>query len=452
MPKKAASVVLYRSRPELEVYLVTRSPQLKFFGGYSAFPGGSVEERDRGGRKPGDDGAAFRACAVREVREETGVELAVADLVASGRFVTPRFSSIRFDTQFFVAPCEVSPRVVTGELTDGAWWRPRDALAAWRRSELLPTPPCLMILQELMGVPVEKAAAALQAMPSEFERSDAAISWTPGYEVLPLHCAPLPRDFPTNAFLVGCGRFVAIDPGPTDVLVQAHLFSAVQRRLDRGDRLEAVVLSHHHLDHVGALDEFVASFPAPVWAHQITGELLSRPLDRELQDGDVVELGDDAAGTSGWGLRCLFTPGHAAGHLVFHDERYRAFLAGDLVSTLRSMYVGSPGGHIRTYLASLERIRQLELSILYPSHGLPSLASREVIEETIRHRHERLEEIAAHLGRDGVDVETLAAAVYTDVPEEFRPHARRAARASLEYLTEEGRAVRVADDVYSRAD
>lgn len=452
MPKKSASVILYRRRPELEVYLVTRSPQMKFFGGYSAFPGGAVEKRDCSADSAAHGDLAFRACAVREVREETGIQLGIEDLVESGRFVTPRFSSIRFDTQFFVAPCEESPHVATGELADGAWWRPGDALAAWRCGELLPTPPCLIILQELVRASVEEAAATLQEMPSQFERTGAAIPWTAGYEVLPLHCAPLPRNFPTNAFLVGCGRFVAIDPGPTDRLGQEHLFSAVQRRLDRGDRLEAVVLSHHHRDHVGALAEFVARFSAPVWGHQITGKLLSRPLDRELQDDDVVELGDDPAGTSGWELRCLFTPGHAAGHLVFHDERGGALIAADLVSTLRSMYVGSPGGDIRTYLASLERIRQLELSVLYPSHGLPSLVPREFIEQTISHRHERLEEIASHLTRDGIDVETLAVAVYTDVPEEFQLQARRAARASLEYLMEEGRAIRAADDVYSRPD
>src|SRR5687768_17636053 len=52
---------------------------------------------------------------------------------------------------------------------------------------------------------------------------------------------------------------------------------------------------------------------------------------------DRLELGDAPDGSGPWHLEALLTPGHAAGHLVFHESHYRLLIAGDLVSTLSSI-------------------------------------------------------------------------------------------------------------------
>src|SRR5688572_20978379 len=84
MTRRAASVVLYRpvrqggaANAELDVYLVLRSPELKFLGGTMAFPGGVLDPGDEALPLAGLEGEsgerAVVACAARELLEETGI-------------------------------------------------------------------------------------------------------------------------------------------------------------------------------------------------------------------------------------------------------------------------------------------------------------------------------------------------------------------------------------------
>jgi 8-oxo-dGTP pyrophosphatase MutT (NUDIX family) len=91
VPRLAATVLLLRT--PYEVYLIQRAATMAFAAGMYAFPGGSAE--------PGDAGPADTA--VREVREETGVVLAVEALVPWGRWITPEFEPRRYDTYFYLA-------------------------------------------------------------------------------------------------------------------------------------------------------------------------------------------------------------------------------------------------------------------------------------------------------------------------------------------------------------
>jgi 8-oxo-dGTP pyrophosphatase MutT (NUDIX family) len=69
----AAALLITRGEgPDRAVFLVERSPELRFFGGYWALPGGTVGDEDRHDRQ-GDEAAALQPCAHRELFEETGL-------------------------------------------------------------------------------------------------------------------------------------------------------------------------------------------------------------------------------------------------------------------------------------------------------------------------------------------------------------------------------------------
>jgi len=134
VPRAAATVLLLRGGGDgLEVLLVRRTPRARFMAGAWVFPGGAVDPSD------GEGQAGLRAAAVREVREEAGIDLGPgSELVAFSNWITPARVKIRFDTWFYLAamPTGQDPRVDGREIVDARWMSPADAVAAAVREEM----------------------------------------------------------------------------------------------------------------------------------------------------------------------------------------------------------------------------------------------------------------------------------------------------------------------------
>ncbi|MFP4631816.1 MAG: MBL fold metallo-hydrolase [Halobacteriales archaeon] len=117
--------------------------------------------------------------------------------------------------------------------------------------------------------------------------------------------------FTSNAFLVepdGEGSVVLVDAG-----ADGSAFDGV-------DRLDRVVLTHTHHDHVDALDGVVERFDVDVWGYDV-----SLPyVDRALEDGDVIEMG-------GGEFTVLYTPGHKDDHVCLYCRDEGVLFSGDLV-------------------------------------------------------------------------------------------------------------------------
>src|SRR3954454_11713036 len=153
-PRVAASVIVLRDSDEgPEVLLVQRNPAARFMGGAWVFPGGAVQ----GDESPADAG-------LRELEEEAGVTIdAGADaLVPFSRWITPAEVKLRFDTFFYVveAPDGAAAGPDGEECVDATWLRPRDALAAHERGELMLVFPTIKHLEQLAEP--ESVAAAIQ--------------------------------------------------------------------------------------------------------------------------------------------------------------------------------------------------------------------------------------------------------------------------------------------------
>ena len=147
-PRLAATILLLRrggkhSDRELELLMVRRAESQSFMPGVWVFPGGVVE--------PGEEP---KACAARELEEETGIALGDdAELHAWARWITPEVVPMRFDTHFFVglAPAHSPPHPDGHEVDDAGWLSPRGALERHRAGELELVFPTIRTLESLLG-------------------------------------------------------------------------------------------------------------------------------------------------------------------------------------------------------------------------------------------------------------------------------------------------------------
>lgn len=488
----AASSVLVMRGPDLpEFLLVQRSSALRFFGGFHAFPGGKVSPVDR--RIAADSALCVTVeptasdrtvAAVRELFEETGILLArradgtypdpgavldytrrkllradwdfdqalrrlqlqihARDLMPLGTLVTPPFVPTRFDTQFFLTrlPPNQTSTIWPGELTEGIWTKANDALAAWTRGDWLVSPPTVAILEAARIAPAASVEHQVKAvLEAASQPAIPPIYFAPLVRMIPLDTQSLPPSTHTNAFLMGRNPAYLIDPGTAVEEEQGRLFAAIDEHLAAGGGLNAVVLTHHHPDHIGAANRCAERYRVPILAHPAAARRLEGEVavSAFIEEGQRLDLGRTPDGRQGWFLEALLTPGHAPGHLAFWDPYYRLLFAGDLVSTLSSVVIAPPDGDLALYLASLRRLQTLPIRLLLPAHGGPTAQPGKVLANAIAHRAKREGQLRAALRRGPQDVEQLAQTLYKGLLPSMMRFARLQIEAGLAKLLAEGR-------------
>jgi glyoxylase-like metal-dependent hydrolase (beta-lactamase superfamily II)/8-oxo-dGTP pyrophosphatase MutT (NUDIX family) len=487
-PIVAASILLARDPGSSEVFLVLRGEALRFFGGFWAFPGGRLDPADPAvpliPTAPDDGLGPRRAAAARELFEETGVlvaraadgsfprslpdadrsrrevmegrlsfaellvrhglQLHAGDFRLIGSVTTPPFAPTRFDTTFFLAilPPGQQAEVWPGELDRGRWATAADMLECWKHGECLVSPPTVMLLEAIEGRPAAEAPAQLAPVLEELSGGSIhPIYFAPAVRLIPLRTVALPPSTHTNAFLVGRDPAYLIDPGPTDPDEQSRLFELLDAEHSAGRRLAAIVLTHQHPDHIGAVNPCAERYGLPVWAHPLTAEALHGRIavGRLIRDGERLDLGACPDGSGPWSLEAIHTPGHAAGHLVFFERRYQLLFVGDMVSTVTSIVIAPPEGDLAVYLESLRRLQRFDCRLLLPAHGNVSARPAETLAEALAHRARREEQLLEVLRAKPRTVGELTSELYQGLPEGVMRFARLQTEAGLEKLRREER-------------
>jgi glyoxylase-like metal-dependent hydrolase (beta-lactamase superfamily II) len=257
-----------------------------------------------------------------------------------------------------------------------------------------------------------------------------------GVRLFPLRTPTLPPATHTTCYLLGTGELLVVDPGAPDPAEVDRLVALLADLAAEGATPRAIVLTHHHGDHVGGVEHLVQRTRLPVWAHPLTAQRVSFPVARLLDDGEVLALG----GPQPMRWKVLHTPGHARGHLCLLDESSRAAVVGDMVAGVGTIVIDPPEGEMAEYLRQLARIKAAGARTLYPAHGPAISDGPGKIDEYLQHRAWREGRVIAALEAGSAPIADLVQRAYADVQAFIWPIAERNTLAILEKLAAEGRA------------
>lgn len=240
----------------------------------------------------------------------------------------------------------------------------------------------------------------------------------------------------TNTYVVGTGKVAVIDAGPD---IPEHVAAVLESAQRRG-KLELLLVTHYHPDHLPAARRLRERTGAPLFAHpSIPG------VDRALGDGERVRL-------DGMEFRTLFTPGHSRDHFCFLLEDGGYLFSGDLVLGSGSVTIGPPDGNLGDYMASLERLlglcQERPLSRILPGHGPVVDRPQEKLQEYLEHRRTREAQVLEALTAGRARVDEIVALLYAEVDPRLHHAAGRNVIAHLEKLEHEARVVRRGESWY----
>jgi glyoxylase-like metal-dependent hydrolase (beta-lactamase superfamily II) len=299
-----------------------------------------------------------------------------------------------------------------------------------RRAALL-HPPNRHALTVLSRVRRTVDAVAWLASPTA---ADTRIEFQRGVRLVALRTPTLLPATHTNAWILGTGELLIVDPGASEPSEIDRLTAHVRTLAAEDCRPLAVLLTHHHLDHVGGARAVSEQLGIPVWCHARTADRLPFRADRLLEEGDELVL----AGAPGMRWRVLHTPGHARGHLSLLDTASRAAVVGDMVAGLGTILIDPPEGDMAEYLRQLARLRDLPVRAVYPAHGPPLPDGPSALMAVIDHRAMRERRVQAALSSLTRPLEEVAADAYADTPTAMPYLTERNTLAILEKLRAEG--------------
>ena len=253
--------------------------------------------------------------------------------------------------------------------------------------------------------------------------------------------APNPSPFTftgTCTYIVGAGDVAILDPGP---LNETHI--AAIRDAVKGERIEAIVVTHTHLDHSPAATRLGRMTGAPV-----VGAAPYRPTsDREggldaSHDRDYAPdeiLGDGALHRGrGFTLQAVATPGHCANHVCFALVEENALFSGDHVMAWSTSVVAPPDGSMRAYMDSLDKLKARDDAIYWPGHGGPVLEPRRYVRALVHHRRQREASILNALDNGPKTIPEIVAKVYFGLDPKLVRAACMSTEANLEDLEDRG--------------
>jgi glyoxylase-like metal-dependent hydrolase (beta-lactamase superfamily II) len=187
---------------------------------------------------------------------------------------------------------------------------------------------------------------------------------------------------------------VIVDPGDE----AEKLLQAIERL--GIETVAAILITHTHFDHVGAVAPVAQATKAPVYCPELETDVLANLNDYTWQgfgpfesyEADHTVAGGETLELAGLTIDVIFTPGHSAGHVTYALAEHEALFSGDVLFQGSVGRVDLPGGDWPTLLASIETLLEgypAETTV-YPGHmGVTTLGRERATNPFLRELAER---------------------------------------------------------------
>ena len=282
-----------------------------------------------------------------------------------------------------------------------------------------------------------------------------------------------------NCYLIAAsGRFLIIDTGMNRPECELVMSTAL-RELDVDLNKTDFFITHWHADHLGLVStlatpsskvyfnkpESIVGHPQRSWEenailgrqHGFQEDELSKALSTHpgrryggkrqvdfyiLGDGDEVRIGD-------YSFTCIETPGHSPGHICLYERDKKVLVSGDhiLIDITPNIAQWSEGGNpLKDYLASLDKVYDLDVELVLPGHRQLFTDHRKRIQELKHHHETRANEVLSILEKGEQTAYEVASQMSWDIdykswkqfPASQKWFATGEAIAHLAYLEQKG--------------
>jgi glyoxylase-like metal-dependent hydrolase (beta-lactamase superfamily II) len=186
-----------------------------------------------------------------------------------------------------------------------------------------------------------------------------------------------------NCFVIhneGSGKALIVDPGEEAERILAEVEAT-------GAEVEAILITHCHFDHVGAVAPVAKATGAPVYCPEIEVPVLADIMSfvpfagfgpYESYDADEIVKGGETLELAGLSLDVVFTPGHSPGHVTYSVRDEDAIFSGDVLFQGSVGRVDLPGGDGPTLIQSIATLLDSHSpeTTVYPGHmGVTTLGA-----------------------------------------------------------------------------
>lgn len=151
-------------------------------------------------------------------------------------------------------------------------------------------------------------------------------------------------EYQTNCYILSKeGKAIIIDPGSE--------FGKIKQMVGN-DTVIAILLTHRHFDHIGALEECIKEYNVPVY--------------------DKSNLEEDNYFIDGFYFKVIFTPGHTDDSVVYYFEDENKMFVGDFIfyGSIGRMDLGGNEGDMKRSINKIYDIDYKQKSLVYPGHGI----------------------------------------------------------------------------------